>query len=268
MSVRSGLALITILGVSLLVGTELLSSKLESSFGLSDEVVTKIEIAILAFFVLLVANLVFHFSALQTEKVVTHFETSVDALRGSLAPHVTLLNDSQLYRELGAAATDARSRVYNCYFGLVPPSQSVKKDKLKYFERINKLVQQKPRVEFRRIILLTEENLSWAQELVDELGGEANFNLAVYGAGEGTPGLLSVQLYDDERVFLIHAGIKPSEQPRDILVSEPQVALLFDDYFESLWRASTVVIHLGQANDQAVSGLKDVLARRKRASGQ
>lgn len=72
-----------------------------------------------------------------------------------------------------------------------------------------------------------------------------NVSLAVYEQKGGAVEPLSVQIFDESRVFIMHAAERPSGEPRDISIEDRITVLLLDDYYENIWKASTLLVDAG-----------------------
>src|ERR1019366_5850119 len=106
-----------------------------------------------------------------------------------------------------------------------------------------------------RIVLFSDSNRPWSREMERQYAGLANVSLAVYRRPEHAAQPLSIQLFDQERVFIVRAGARPPGQPRDITVNDSIVVSLFDDYYSELWNQADVIVDSGRPVDHALAAL-------------
>lgn len=78
--------------------------------------------------------------------------------------------------------------------------------------------------------------------------GLNNANLAVYVRPAGAARPLSIQLFDDTRLFLVNVASRPPGQSRDVLLTAREVVGLFDDYYDELWAACAILVNGGRAD--------------------
>lgn len=254
---RRALTIVTLIGVVLIVSLEFAKGILSELFSLSHELLLRIEIGSIVLLILIVLNLLFHFSAAQAEEAVGEVTSQLSLLRAT-GGRLAVLSSSELYKELVQAANSSRHRIYSSYLGPIPPSASNLLEKHEYFKMVTKLSRKKRGVLFRRIILLTKANYEWINSLMKEYTGQSNVSLAVYVTQAGTVRPLSVQLFDDAKAFIIHAAVRPPGQPRDIELSDPIVVSLLDDYYDELWANSHVILDSGRPDSALVQRLSDL----------
>jgi hypothetical protein len=238
--------LVTVAGVVLLVVLEASKEAIGHLLHLDDGSVVRAEVGGVLLLVLLIINLMFHLSAAQAEESVDQVTSQLSLLRSG--GRLSVLTSTELYRELVEAASVARHRVYNTYLGHAPPPASNLPEKADYFKVLAKLARRRKGVSFRRIVLLTEATAKWIAGLMDEYAGMRNVSLAVYRKGDGLLPPLSIQLFDDNKVFVVHAAARPPGQPRDIMITDPVVVSLLDDYYKEVWELSEVVLDSGSAD--------------------
>jgi len=168
-------------------------------------------------------------------------------------PHtiVKRLRDSQFYTEFRAAVESAQHSVRICYFAPYPPSEVAYDDRRKYYREILDLMKKKRDVAFKRIIRHSPANEVWIADLLRELEGRPNNDLAVLRADipvdNVMPLSLSVQVVDEDKTWLvaIHTHEREGEF-RDIYVENPDVALGITGYFDRLWAKSVTVLDHGR----------------------
>jgi hypothetical protein len=246
---------VTVVGVASLVLLELLKGWLAKQFGLHEEVLVRIEVGGVTLLILIVINLVFHLSTAQAEETVAEIAAQISSMRGSEG-HSAALSSSTLYRELVTAAEGAQHRVYSAYLGTDPPAESNLPEKQKYFEALRRLAKKKRRTAFRRIVLLTGANMPWIDRLTREYEGYANVSIAIYRHPEGAALPLSIQLFDDARLFMVHAAARPPGQPRDIMINDRVIVSILNDYYEYLWRVSELVLESGRIQTATLEALR------------
>lgn len=236
---------ITVIGVLLIVLLEFFKGQLVHSLSMSEEIVVRIEIGAIFLLLLIVINLVFHFTAAQTEETVFNIKAILDNIPFT-SGGVVVLNSSQLYLHLIHSTRAAKHRVYNTYFGHIPPEQSNLPAKGDYFEAMTKIAKTKSSLEFRRIVLLTEANKEWIREMVNEFENHKNISIRVYQSPDNRIRPLSIQLYDDQEAYLIHLVDRPPGQPRDIVIKESVAVSILNQYYEDFWNASNPVLDCGK----------------------
>lgn len=242
------LTLVTVVGVVVLVVLESSKEHVANLLHLGEGAMPRVEIGGVVFIFLLVLNLVFHLSSAQAEESVSQVSAQLSSLRASTG-RLSVLTNTELYLELVQAANEVRHRVYNTYLGEIPPPGSNLSEKQDYFKMLTKMAKKKKNITFRRIALLTKANADWVQKLAAEYEGLSNMSLAVFRRPSGSPQPLSLQLFDNSKVFIVHAAARPPGQPRDILVTDPIVVSLLDDYYDDLWALSEVVVAEGRVHE-------------------
>jgi hypothetical protein len=239
---------ITVVGVG---GLVLIERMPESLPGIGKG---RLEIGVLTLTVLLVMNLVFHFSAIQAEAMLHHMRSFEQELSRSRDIRMTVLTEADKYRQMLRAAESAQHRFYVCYFRESPPGK-IPPEKEAYYKRIRKISKAKPHVAFRRIVLFTPANFPWILRLIEEHRGQVNQSLAVYFSQLDSLRPLSVQLVDSSQATIANPDVKAPGQDRDIAIWAPELVPLLDNYYENVWRASRVVVQDGKVDERLVSSL-------------
>ena len=233
---------------------EVIKGYFAERFAWNEALVIRIEVGSVLALILLVLNLLFHFSAAQADEMSGTLNDTLVSFR-SASGSLSVVTNAQLYAELSHASRASRHRIYTMYLGMVPPADSSLPEKLDYFAEILKLPKQKRQVVFRRIVLFSDSNRPWIREMARQYAGLANVSLAVYRRPEHAAQPLSIQLFDQERVFIVRAGARPPGQPRDIIVNDSIVVSLFDDYYSELWNQADVIVDSGRPVDHALAAL-------------
>ena len=235
----------TVIGVVALVAMESLKGILAHNLRVSEHTLVRVEIGAVVLIILIVLNVMFHFSAAQAEDSVHQVRAQLSSLRASTGK-LSVLSSVELYRELVQAANSARHRIYTTYLGATPPFDSNLPEKQEYFKAVLRIAKQKKNIAIRRIIRLTAANLDWIETLLKEYDNLRNVSIAVYYQREDSLEPLSIQLFDEDKLLIVHAAGRPPGQPRDLMVSDLAVVPLFDDYYEVLWRRSTPILDRGR----------------------
>lgn len=248
------LTIVTVVGVVGIVGIEFAKGHLVTSMGLSEHAVEKIEFGSIILLMLLVLNLVFHFSSATAEEVVEQVDARLNSQRPE-GGQLTMLSSSALYRELVGAVESARHRVCNTYLGSIPPDVSNLPEKQAYFRNLLRDAKKKKTVEFRRIVMLSEANRAWVKQLIKDYSGLTNVSIAVYRGAPENLTSLSVQVIDNNALFIIHAAARPPGQLRDMMIKDKAAVAIFSDYYESLWKLCDVALEKGKVNSDLVNSL-------------
>lgn len=208
---------------------------------------------------LIVVNLVYSLVASHSEQVLASLADLEQSRR------VRTLSSHDMYAELLRYMQGAKDRFYTCYFGDHPPNNSPK-IKRTYHNSVIPTTKKNSDLIFRRIVLLTDENLPWILALADKCTNVSNASLSVYCSEDGTSLPLSVQLVDQEVAVLVHPSRKSPGAARDIVLLDRTAVHLLDGYYERIWQASRPVITQGKVVDGALDELSG-LARRRVAGG-
>lgn len=258
---RLSVGAISLFGTIVLILIEVFSPQLQKALSLSEMRTLAFELAVAIVTVLVVVNLVLHLSSSQNESTVRKVEeTSVHLLASVSAQdgHVSLLTSEGLYRELNDSVEASKSRIYTTYMGNTPPGTPVVASKRAYFQAMRDYPRRHPGVVVRRIFLATPSNAAWIRDLADGYRDLGNVSVAAYIAVDGQILPLSVQLFDNQRAFIVHVAEKPPGQPRDLSLASEKAASVLDGYYEALWRASAIVLDSGRLVQPNLSRLKTV----------
>lgn len=258
---------ISTFGLALLASFEIARGYLET-LGLKEEAAVRIEVGSAVVLVIAIQALIFHLSSAQAEEYTGAFDSQTERLRmiseavggvdarldrmQAVVGRLDVLSREEVYTELVHAAEKAEARVYNTYLGITPPNETSPVEKRDYFRDLAQLARRKDNVEFRRVVLMTSANAPWIRKLVTEYEGLANVSMAIYCKPHSALLPLSLQFFDADKVFIMHAK-RPPWQPRDIVIADPTVVTLLDDYYEELWALSHVVLDSGRTDHEKLN---------------
>ncbi len=165
-------------------------------------------------------------------------------------PQAKPLSDMEFYRDFEARMKRATHSVMICYFAPYPPTEVNYCDRLNYYQAILKTIKNQKGVRFRRIIRDTPQNRVWAGELVKQLSGCPNADLALLRDDppeKENPLALSVQVIDDDQVFLVALGGHDRDGAyRDLMIIDEATGALMKRYYERLWNRSMVILGSGR----------------------
>jgi hypothetical protein len=170
---------------------------------------------------------------------------------------VNALTEYDFYRQFRAAAEQSRNSVSIAYFAPYPPDDVTSKDRKKYDEEIIGLMKRNAKVNFRRLIRDSKKNRPWIIDLVDNLKGRGNVNVAVLTCDLSSeehemPLSLSVQIVDQDKVWIVAAGSHQTEgEFRDVYIENGTVAATLTDYYDRLWSKSVLLLDHGRITEDA-----------------
>lgn len=184
-------------------------------------------------------------------------EERLSALRGAIpgAP-VKTLKDYEFYSDFRNAAEEAEHSVWIAYLAPYPPGDVASKDRKKYDSEILELMKRRSKINFRRLIRHTDKNASWVADLVRELRGRPNVDIAVLtcdlGSDHEMPLALSVQVVDNDKVWIVASGSHQTKQAfRDVYIKDASVAAAMIQYYDRIWEKSLIVLDQGRVTDCA-----------------
>lgn len=166
------------------------------------------------------------------------------------------MKDYEFYQHFLTAAEQAEYSVRIAYFAPYPPTDVNYKNRRKYYESMLQLMQQRPKVNFRRIVRKSPKNSRWIAELIRQLEGRPNVEIAVLTrdlpSNTELPLALSVQLVDRDKAWIVAAGShETQEQFRDVFVRDVDVATSLGKYYDRLWDISEKVLDHGRPTESA-----------------
>jgi len=165
------------------------------------------------------------------------------------AAHIKQMRDSEFYETFLYHAKQAKSFVFITYLGPNPPFNPHETEKVKYYEDMIALIKSRPLVHFRRIVRLTPATKPWISDLVNQLEGCGNAHIRYIRDSGSTemPSGLSVQIIDDERVWLVALKAHDGQgEPRDLYIEHGIVARSMHIYYDRLWDKSIKLLDAGQ----------------------
>ncbi|HEY1800309.1 MAG TPA: hypothetical protein VGG46_05175 [Terriglobales bacterium] len=181
----------------------------------------------------------------------------LSAIRAAI-PGATVkpLKDYEFYSDFRNAAEEAEHSVWIAYLAPYPPSDVASRDRKKYDIEILDLMKRRTKVNFRRLIRHTEKNVPWAAELVTELKGRPNVDIAVLtcdlASDHEMPLALSVQVVDNDQVWIVATGSHQTKQNfRDVYIKDASVAAAMIQYYDRIWEKSVMVLDHGRVTDGA-----------------
>ena len=173
---------------------------------------------------------------------------------------IRLLHDHEFYPHFRYHTETAQRSVYVCYFGIEPPGEPDREAKNKYYREHFEIIRSRHQVVFRRIVRATRQNKDWIRELVSELQGCGNAELAIYreqGQRE-MPLPLSVQVIDGEKAWFVAVSTHARERdPRDIFIENRDLAGMMEKYYNRLWELSDVIYKSGRLTREGQKYLED-----------
>jgi len=116
---------------------------------------------------------------------------------------VRTLNDAEFYNNFRAAVAAAKNSVRIAYLATYPPGEVPDRNRKRYYEEMLELMKDRSTITFKRLIRASEKNRPWVMELLRELKGKANVELAVLTRDlpdeDDMPLTLSVQVVDSDK---------------------------------------------------------------------
>ena len=176
------------------------------------------------------------------------------------------------YRELLCKIDGAQSKIKLMYLGRVSPTEDP--DIKEYAKEVNRRLLKKIEatnggLTVKRIVLDTEKNRSWVLENCEVFSGKSGFTLGSVPENEMGCGrelarraqatlikkpLLSVQIIDDEHVFIVD----PTEDVRGtrkysryLYLNSRHAAEIFNIYFDCIMEGSTKILDHGECTAEA-----------------
>jgi hypothetical protein len=164
---------------------------------------------------------------------------------------VKALTDYDFYVHFKGAAEQAEHSVWIAYLAPYPPAAVASKDRKKYDDEMIALMKRRTKVNFRRIIRYTSANRKWVADLIQNLQGRANVDIAVLKRdlpeNEEMPLALSVQVIDKNKVWIVAAGAHEMKQAfRDVYIQSGDVAAAMIEYYDRIWQKSVSVLDNGR----------------------
>lgn len=114
---------------------------------------------------------------------------------------------------------------------------------------MNTLIKKTSGVHFRRIIRKTAANAPWVRDLANRLEGSANAHIRLIkdSEGEEMPLGMSVQLIDDQKVWLVALKAHDGQgEPRDLYIEHEEVSSAMGRYYDRLWEKAEPMLDGGQ----------------------
>lgn len=129
-----------------------------------------------------------------------------------------------------------------CYFTPFPPTKyfgDSDKSIKRYWDSFGKLVQTRKNVSFRRIITPdNHEKSEWIKDHVEEFKKANNFSVAILQINPIVP-LLNVMIIDGKNAFIFSPHGPDSRHY--LWVEDQQFCQGMQEYFDNLWRSSTII---------------------------
>jgi hypothetical protein len=168
---------------------------------------------------------------------------------------VKTLNDARFYNDFRAAVVDAENCVRIAYLAPYPPSEVPDKTRKRYYDEMLELMKERSTVTFKRLIRASDKNSAWVTELLKELKGRANVEIALLTkdlpADNEMPLALSVQVVDSDKTWLVAIRSHENERVfRDIYIENPAVATGMTDYFDRIWKVSDKLLDRGRITEK------------------
>ena len=170
-------------------------------------------------------------------------------------PDFEELDADHFYTDLDRLVRTANRTVKLMYFGKRSPrTGTFRRQERNYVEMILRHPRDRRDIYFQRIILNTPSNVEWATENMNALGNLANFSLAIYNP-RGTEPILSIQLIDDEHVFIVDPLPGGLQNIKYLYAKSHHANYIFDKYYQAVWEQSIVLVDCGTKNEQAMQDL-------------
>ena len=183
--------------------------------------------------------------------------SDVASLIESVLPktEVRRMKDYEFYQHFQAEAEQAEHSVRIAYLAPYPPMDVNYKDRKKYYEAILAVMKQRPKVIFKRVVRASPKNDEWIIDLIRELEGRPNVDLAVLTkdlpAEDELPLSLSVQLIDNDKVWIVATGSHETQNEfRDVFIRNGDVAAAMEQYYERIWGFSEKLLDRGRLTAQ------------------
>lgn len=169
---------------------------------------------------------------------------------------VKTLKDYEFYSDFRNAAEEAEHSVWIAYLAPYPPGDVASKDRKRYDSEILELMKRRTKVNFRRLIRHTDKNAPWVAELITELKGRPNVDIAVLTcdlpSDHEMPLALSAQVVDNDKVWIVATGSHQTKQNfRDVYIKDASVATAMIQYYDRIWGKSVTVLDHGRVTDSA-----------------
>jgi hypothetical protein len=164
------------------------------------------------------------------------------------------LSESGFYNHFRSAVEEARQSVRIAYLAPYPPTEVAYEHRKRYYEDILKLMKRRTDVTFRRLIRSSPKNEYWAADLIRELRGRPNVDIAMLTKDlpptHGLPLALSVQVIDDDKSWIV--AIESHEREgdfRDIYVENADIARALAEYYDRIWNVSDRLLDQGRVTE-------------------
>lgn len=164
---------------------------------------------------------------------------------------VKRLNDAAFYNDFRAAVVGAENCVRIAYLAPYPPGEVPDRTRKRYYDEMLGLMKERSTITFKRLIRASEKNKPWVTELLRELKGKPNVELALLTKDlppeNDMPLALSVQVVDSDKTWLVAIASHENEREfRDIYIENPDVAAGMTDYFDRIWSVSEKLLDRGR----------------------
>lgn len=151
----------------------------------------------------------------------------------------------EFYKHMLAALERAGKTVDLTQLDSHPPQHYGTPNMVVYFKRQREIVVERPHVQFRRIVAVpTLAKLEWLLDVLEATADYANFQIRVteLPRHEHLPAPLSLQIFDRQELCLVDPTIGsmlPGEQENMLWIAGKDVAEVFGNYYNDLWKRST-----------------------------
>lgn len=179
---------------------------------------------------------------------------------------VKVLRDDEFHDDFLIACRRANSHVCITNLSPKPIYFDASEERKRYLLDLVREIQNKPRVQFRRLMRETSDNLDLAEDLLSKLQGVTNSHIALLSDSgkEDNPLALSVQIVDDHDSWLVALSSHERQSSyRDVHVHDKIFTQALHKYYERLWDRGTVILDSGVVTERG-NQLVNSRAKRKR----
>lgn len=159
---------------------------------------------------------------------------------------------TELYINLLNLAKEFKRTACNCWFNARPPSSTIRQNRDEYFEKLLERAEKNQNTKLQRLILGTNENISWINELVEKYKDLEHVSLGVY-CHKDKP--LSVQIFDDDKALIVNR--MDQGDTKDLLVKDSISVQILQTYFNDLWERSIVILESGKIKKQELQSINE-----------
>lgn len=255
---RYAVGWLSALGVVLIVSLDILWPWLVSSFHLPEERISHYDSLLTTIVVLVVINLVYHFSFIQTESTIGTIRNTAHALELRLSPlgsHATPMPSDMYYVRLLEAIGSARGRVNLSFFGDRPPDGSPTASKRLLFGQLHTMWSQHTDIRYKLLVIPSPSTSGWIAQLAASCQGFRHVSIGLLRMPVDALPPISTQVIDDHHVFIDHLVPRRPDGFRDLALTGSITTSLFHDYYSARWQTADILLDHGVLSPTVASTL-------------